>query len=149
MVGRRFASVLALLSALGGCDCAGSEPATEPEPETPEAPPDTTDESPHPEEPRGEPPLATVVSGWDRGREVQAEVLEVAADAEPLVLDLRDGARITLDPKTRAALGEEAPAQLYLAKGALHAQLPPMGGSSRPTLRIGTPAGTLALEGSG
>lgn len=139
-----------LVCALGGCDCSGTEPATEPEQETPEPPPvDTTDESPHPEEPRGEPPLGTVVSGWDRGRELLTELLEAAPDAEPLVIDLRDGARLTLDPGSRAALGEEAPAQVFLAEGAIHAQLPPMGGSSRPTLRLGTPAGTLALEGSG
>ncbi len=149
-MGKRLATVVGLLWALGGCDCSSSELASEPERETPVPPDeDTTDENPHPEEPQGEPPLATVVSGWDRGREVETEVLEVAADAEPLVLDLRGGGRITLDPGTRAALGEEAPAQVYLAQGALHAQLPPMGGSSRPTLRLGTPAGTLALEGSG
>lgn len=144
----RLASVVALCWALGGCECNGSE--AEPEPAAEAHPPEEGEPSPHaqPEEP-SEPPLATVVSGWDRGQRIGTELLEVAAGGEALVLDLRDGGRITLDPGSRAALGEEAPAQIYLAEGALHAQLPPMGGSSRPTLRVGTPAGTLALEASG
>lgn len=147
-MGSRLA-VLLLSLALGGCgECSGTEPR-EPELETPAPTPEDTSDEPHAAPTRGEPPLATVVSGWDRGRRIETEVLEVAPDAEPLVLDLREGGRITLDPGTRAAVGDEAPAEVFLAAGALHAQLPPMGGSSRPTLRIGTPAGTLALEASG
>jgi hypothetical protein len=145
----RRAVLLLSLFAIGGCPC-DPDPETEPEVEVDEPDPETEPESPHGELPEPEePPLARVVSGWDRGREIDTETIEVAEDAEPLVLDLRDGARVTLDPGTRAAVGEEAPAQVYLAEGALHTQLPPMGGSSRPELRVGTPAGTLVLEASG
>ncbi|MAQ14841.1 MAG: hypothetical protein CMN30_08600 [Sandaracinus sp.] len=150
----RRALPVALLGLVAACDGCGepreAEPTTPAEVEAEvaerdDAPPD---EAP-PEVPPEERPLATVVSGWDIGRPVEAETLEVFEESEAVVLDLRDGARITLDPGTVAAVGEEAPAQVILAHGALHAQLPPMGGSSRPSLRIGTPMGTLVLEASG
>ena len=142
--------VIALLGA--GCD-GGCSRDEQRRPETGAAPspeaPATVDEAADPD-PEPEPEsLARVVSGWDRGRAVDTETLEVPADGEPLVLDLRDGARITLDPGTVAALGEEAPAQVLLGKGALHAQLPPMGGSTRPSLRVGTPMGSLVIDASG
>lgn len=149
-MGRLRAVLLLSLWAASGCPSdpepeGESQGESEVEPTQEAAPSPHTETLPEPEEP----PLATVVSGWDRGRTIEAETLEVAADAEPLVLDLRDGARVTLEPGTRAAIGEEAPAEVYLARGALHGQLPPMGGSSRPELRVGTPAGTLVIAASG
>ncbi len=68
---------------------------------------------------------------------------------ERLVLDLRDGARIELEPHSLGRLGDEAPAQFFLARGHAHAVLPPTGNSPRPPLRIGTPAGTVEIGGSG
>lgn len=73
----------------------------------------------------------------------------LSTGAERLVLDLRDGARVELEPQSLARLGEEAPAQLFLARGHVHAVLPPTGNSPRPPLRIGTPAGTVEIGGSG
>ncbi|HJK89905.1 MAG TPA: hypothetical protein RMH85_00795 [Polyangiaceae bacterium LLY-WYZ-15_(1-7)] len=69
--------------------------------------------------------------------------------AEELVLDLRDGGRVELAPHAIARLGDEAPAQLFLGAGQLYASLPPVGSSPRPPLRLGTPAGTVEIGGSG
>ena len=73
----------------------------------------------------------------------------LSTGAERLVLDLREGARVELEPGSLARLGEEAPAELLLARGHVHAVLPPVGNSPRPPLRIGTPAGTVEIGGSG
>ncbi|MEM9067446.1 MAG: hypothetical protein AAGE52_03040, partial [Myxococcota bacterium] len=73
----------------------------------------------------------------------------LSAGVSEIVMDLRDGARVELLPGSRARLGEEAPAQMLLAEGHLHAILPPMGNSPRPPLRIGTAAGTVEIGGSG
>ncbi|MFK8002980.1 MAG: hypothetical protein AB8H86_25650 [Polyangiales bacterium] len=44
---------------------------------------------------------------------------------------------------------DETPAQIAVAQGLVHVVLPPMGSSPRPPLRVGTPSGTLRVNGSG
>lgn len=68
---------------------------------------------------------------------------------DELVLDLRDGARVEILANTKAQLGEEAPAQVILGIGEVHAIMPPMGSSPRPPLRIGTPSCTVEIPSSG
>lgn len=63
---------------------------------------------------------------------------QVPADSE-LSLDLVNGARLKLEPGTRAWLLDAEPATLVLLEGSLHAQLPPQGSAAgRPTLRVAT-----------
>ncbi len=109
-------------------------------------------ETPEPEasepEATGPEPLAHVASGRQRGRPI-GPATELRTGDAPMPLDLREGARVSLDPHSLARLDDESRAQVILAKGALHANLPPMGGSPRPPLRIGTPAASLEIGGSG
>ncbi|MEM7604828.1 MAG: hypothetical protein AAF411_05670 [Myxococcota bacterium] len=77
------------------------------------------------------------------------EPLEPRTSLEgPMVLNFRDGARVELLEGALAVLLDEAPAQLVLARGAAHAILPPIGNSTRPPLRVASPAGTLTIDGS-
>lgn len=128
---------LLLLALLGSaCD----------EPPAPEA---TTPETSSPEEEDERPdPLAHVSSGRQRGRPI-GPATELRTGDAPMPLDLREGARVSLDPQSLARIDDESRAQIVLARGALHAVLPPMGGSPRPPLRIGTAAASLEIGGSG
>lgn len=101
------------------------------------------------------PPLARVVrvenlqeSTFRAGQRL-GDTATIESGASALVLDLREGGRVTLQPETTARVGSEAPAQVILASGVLHAELPPEGGSARPPLRVGTPSGSVVIEGSG
>lgn len=101
------------------------------------------------------PPLARVVrvenlqeSTFRAGQRL-GDTATVESGASALVLDLRDGGRVTLQPETTVRIGAEAPAQVILAQGVVHAQLPPESGSARPPLRLGTPSGSVVIEGSG
>ena len=98
--------------------------------------------------PSGPAPLARVRRGPGQGAGVGAGA-ELRAEGAPIVLDLRDGARVELLEGAHARLTDEAPAQLILARGAAHLVLPPMGSSPRPPLRVGTPAASLVIGGSG
>ncbi|MCU0675036.1 MAG: hypothetical protein MUE69_19875 [Myxococcota bacterium] len=109
---------------------------------------------PTPEDTRP-PPLARVVrvenlqeSTFRAGQRL-GDTATIESGASALVLDLREGGRVTLQPQTTARVGSEAPAQVILASGVLHAELPPEGGSARPPLRVGTPSGSVVIEGSG
>lgn len=146
-----------LLAACLWVACGGeAEPAPPTEPERPAYDPSAHMLPPTaPDDPTRPPPLARVVrvenleaSTYRAGQRLgPTATLETGQSA--LVLDLRDGARATLEPRTTARIGDEAPAQVILALGIVHAELPPEGGSPRPPLRIGTSAGTVVLEGSG
>lgn len=127
------------LTACGESEPVESEEAEEVEVVVPEV---QAEEQPTPN------PLARVSSGTHRGRAIGPTTVLDSGGAI-LSLDLREGARVSLEPSTRARLDDEARAQVVLAEGALHAVLPPMGGSPRPPLRIGTAAGTVEITGSG
>ncbi len=126
---------------------AGMSAATKRPYEPPMLPPTPEDTRP--------PPLARVVrvenlqeSTFRAGQRL-GDTATIESGASALVLDLREGGRVTLQPETTARVGSEAPAQVILASGVLHAELPPEGGSARPPLRVGTPSGSVVIEGSG
>jgi len=159
---RPRAASLALLASLVACGdsnppASPNEPATETHagpsaatkrPYEPPVLPSTRDDS-------RPPPLARVVRVEDlqestfRAGQRLGDTATIETGASALVLDLREGGRVTLQPETMARVGAEAPAQMILASGVLHAELPPEGGSARPPLRIGTPSGSVVIAGSG
>ncbi len=82
--------------------------------------------------------IARVTGGADHETLPLGTRFRVPADSE-LDLDLVNGARVKLEPGSRAWLLNVEPATLVLLEGALHAQLPPQGSAAgRPTLRIAT-----------
>jgi hypothetical protein len=71
-------------------------------------------------------------------------------EAAELSLDLVNGARVKLEPGSRAWLLDAEPATLLLIEGALHAQLPPQGSAAgRPALRIATADYAVEIPASG
>ncbi|MEZ4253716.1 MAG: hypothetical protein R3B99_36375 [Polyangiales bacterium] len=144
---RRLA--LALIAMLGCGDDDAATPVVEAP--APYVPPEPT-RRPHDDRPE---PLARIArveqhegSAFQAGQRL-GPTATIETGQSGLVLDLREGARVTLEPSTIARLCEESPAQVLLGVGVLHAILPPESGSERPPLRIGTFAGTVAIEGSG
>lgn len=141
--------------------CGGDEPEAAPPDETTQASPawHQRPDPPEHQEPR-EPPAARVArveaaegappSDYPLARGSALDsTATIAAGQVTLALDLREGAQVILEPGARARLADEAPAQILLGAGSLRAVLPPVGSSPRPPLRIGTPAGTVEVGGSG
>ncbi|MBX3249859.1 MAG: hypothetical protein KF901_21960 [Myxococcales bacterium] len=144
------AAALALFVAACGDDAPAAEPAAEPA-ERPYVPPEPTirEVVPHAER-----PLARVahvgdldVSSFRAGQALRGDA-PLAVEAFTLDVDLREGARISLEPHARVQIGEEAPAQIFVGVGLVRATLPPEGGSARPPLRIGSLDGTVEIGGS-
>lgn len=92
--------------------------------------------------------LARVALGGERGRAFDSGAV-IVAGTTAIALDLREGARVSVEPGAQVRLLDEAPAQIAVAEGLVHVVLPPMGSSPRPPLRVGTPSGTLRVNGSG
>ncbi|MFT5355181.1 MAG: hypothetical protein ACI9KE_002397 [Polyangiales bacterium] len=92
--------------------------------------------------------LARVALGGERGRVFDSGAV-ILAGTSAVALDLREGARVSVEPGAEVRLLDEAPAQIAVAQGLVHVVLPPTGSSPRPPLRVGTPSGTLRLNGSG
>ncbi len=155
---RRASSAIGGALTLGlvwGAGCSGDEAppeevveVTPAEPASPHGDHPPSGHNPHAPTAAEEPPLAQVAAGAQRGRAIDATAV-LQAGTEAISLDLRDGARVEVLATSRVRLGEEASAQLFLGQGAVHVVLPPMGSSPRPPMRVGTPAGTLVVGGSG
>lgn len=92
--------------------------------------------------------LARVALGGERGRAFESGAV-LSAGSSAIALDLREGARVSVEPGAVVRLLDETQAQIAVAIGLVHVVLPPMGSSPRPPLRVGTPSGTLRVNGSG
>ncbi len=75
-------------------------------------------------------------------------VLETGSDGA-ITLDWRLGGHVAVGADSRVRVGGEAPAELVVGRGGVRAVLAPTGNSARPPLRIGTPAGTVVIGGTG
>ncbi len=149
------------LLALGGCRCddAGA-PSASP---TATSAASEADREPsrlptvHPPAPMG--PLATVIRVVDdpqadgptsvsASERLSAGAL-IESGGATVVVDFHGGGRVELYPGSRAVIGGEAPAQIFVGQGSVRAALAPAGNSTRPPLRVGTPAGSVEIAGSG
>lgn len=93
--------------------------------------------------------VAKTTGAAEHGRAPLGTRLRVPADAE-LSIDLVNGARVKLEPGSRAWLLDGEPATIVLLEGSLHAQLPPQGSAAgRPSLRVATAdyAAEMAVSG--
>lgn len=144
-LGAAFAKLVAAALLLLGC---GRDPAAKPAPEP--GPPTAPAPKPVPPPPAAEPPGQTPPTAarepqYRIAKKTEAATAEraplgvrfdVPAGAE-LGIDLVNGARVNLEPDTRAWLLDAESATIVLVSGALHAQLPPQGSAAgRPSLRI-------------
>lgn len=108
-----------------------------------------------PDEDTRRPPLARVVhvdglaTTTFRAGQRLGPTATLSTGESALVLELRDGGRVTLEPRTVARLGQEAPAQIILGAGIAHVQQLPEGNSTRTPLRIATSAGSVVIEDVG
>lgn len=158
---RIAAAVLLVVGSLGcGDDAAdtGSGARTAPEPERGQGPEGHSPSVPA-QEPRPERPLAQVarltgpVAAEGPALRLTGPVpvdvpLEVGPDAL-LGLALRDGGRVDLEANSSALLAGEGPAVVVLARGNLHAVLPPAGNAARPPFHVALPSATVEIGGSG
>jgi hypothetical protein len=74
-------------------------------------------------------------------------VVRTEADGK-VVVDLAREMRIEVGGSSQVTRGELRDTELFLHRGAIRADLPPVGGSSRPPLRVGTPAGVVSVGGA-
>jgi hypothetical protein len=75
-------------------------------------------------------------------------VIRTEADGK-VVVDLVREMRVEIGASTHVTRGALREGELFLHRGAVRAELPPVGGSSRPPLRVGTPSGVVSLGGAG
>jgi len=147
----RVGTVVVLVAMVVGCGddadrterAAVSEGAAQDLPATP---------PPAPRPPPRPPRVVRVVGEGGPDLRVGAQVahdVPIHSGGAHLVLDFPDGARIELGPHSVAAVGTEGAAEVFLGEGRVRASISVSGGSARPPLRIGTPAGTLSIEGAG
>lgn len=143
-----FLVVLSLALACGGDEGATPEEPTL-EPETPPIVEPETHAAPAPIVARvgritGEDGPALIRTGQD---------LEAGANlttgASEVVVDFREGGRVTAGHGSRLRVGGEARSQALLGQGTALGTLAPQGNSPRAPLRIGLPAGSVEIEGSG
>jgi len=78
----------------------------------------------------------------------QGDVIQTGEDGKA-VIDLVREMRIEIGPSAHVTRGELREGELFLHAGALRAELPPIGGGSRPPLRVGTAAGAVVLGSAG
>ncbi|MBW2462352.1 MAG: hypothetical protein JRH11_11960 [Deltaproteobacteria bacterium] len=76
------------------------------------------------------------------------ELLETDEGAH-VALDLVREVRVEIGAEAEVRRGSVGEAQLFLHRGTLRGTLPPVGGGSRPPLRVGTASGTVVLAGAG
>ncbi len=163
-VGRAFVSLLCVVGAFAiGC---GDDDGGEAETHEPEAETGTIDPIRHHQAEQIPPhELAELSRLTGRVREVTGTV---TIDGEPMresdafdagrvirtgedgkvVVDLLQEMRAEIGAGTEVVRGTLREGELYLLRGTLRATLPPVGGSARPPLTIGTPAGTVNLGGA-
>lgn len=79
---------------------------------------------------------------------VAPEILTTGVDSL-VAIDLVREVRVEVGPETEVRRGAAHEAELFVYRGVLRATLPPLGGGSRPSLRIGTPAGSVVLPSAG
>ncbi len=151
----RGCPVATALLVLFACGDAVDSGTSSRDPSTDQQPSSRPSTAQGPDEDTRRPPLARVVrvdglatstfhAGQRLGPTATLSTGEVA-----LVLELRDGGRVSLEPRTMARLGQEAPAQIILGAGIAHVQQLPEGGSTRAPLRIATAAGSVVIEDAG
>ncbi len=75
-------------------------------------------------------------------------VIRTEADGK-VVVDLVREMRVEIGASSHVSRGALREGQIYLHRGVIRAELPPVGGSSRPALRVGTPTGVVSLGGAG
>jgi len=76
------------------------------------------------------------------------ELLETDEHAH-VAVDLVREVRVEIGAGAELRRGAVGEAELFLHRGTLRGTLPPVGGGSRPPLRVGTPAGTVVVPGAG
>ena len=155
---RRTAALLAALAVLG-CGDDDAEPAEEQASEVtgPEEPPEGHGDV---EEPPPEPEHDVRVGRLEGEVRVNGEEVAAGAGVPPgarittgegarAVLDRRGGGRLELGPGTVAVLDRAAELELVVARGRARGIMPPEGNTRRPPLRIGGPAASAEIGGSG
>lgn len=151
----RWSLVATALLGLFACGDAVESITPSREPSTDRQPSSRPTTAQSPREDLHRPPLARVVrvdglsaSAFHAGQRL-GPTATLSTGESALVLELREGSRVTLEPRTVARLGQEAPAQLILGAGIVHVEQRPEDDSRRAPLRIATSAGSIVIEGAG